>query len=274
MLAKLEALLESGGYRHGANLVRAFIATFSRKYASSLVLPSLDVSYDIRRPLIQRVADDIRVAPSLGDTSLIEGLFERLDTVDGRTREKVGYILKSLCAEFPKEERTEYSWRLATSKWRPIRRRGYKMFPLPLTENDCERLIASSLNLEDIDGLRLAVKEAPLSCLMANFNDLNRATKGDFSRRRLFLRCAESNKELVEILKEAEPITYTYLREKIEMPITEEEAIRIWKATTPCENDGLLIWCFGKMGLTNALEYVISDTEDYQRRHIAKIGTD
>jgi hypothetical protein len=272
MLAKLEALLECGGSLHGADLVRAFIATLSREHASSLVLPSLDVSYEIRRPLIQRVAEDIRTAPRRGDISVIETLFERVDTVDGRAREKVGYVLKSLCVEFPKDARLEYSWRLATAKWRPIRRRGYKIFPLPLSENDCERLIANSLRLEDIDGLRLAIKEAPTQCLMVNFDNLNGATKSDFSRRRLFLRCAESNKELIELLREEEPITYTYLKTKLAMPFTDEEAIKIWKAMTPCENDGLLIWCFGKMGLTNALKYIVSDTEHYQIRYMSNLG--
>ena len=91
MINKLNSILYGPIIFEKQTFINAFIATVSSDEAISLIEPSIDMPYELRRPIVRRVQDDITVCFKKKHHLLLKSLFTLLEQSKGNTREKIAY---------------------------------------------------------------------------------------------------------------------------------------------------------------------------------------
>jgi hypothetical protein len=75
------------------------------------------------------------------------------------------------------------------------------------------------------------------------------AVASAYQQSKLFLRISEKRPDLVIELKDSDEISYAYVLAKTNKVLSDTEAKEFLKNNYKDERIGLLIWCFGQMGL-------------------------
>ena len=99
---------------------------------------------------------------------------------------------------------------------------------------------------------KIIIKHLPMSVVLNRARDLFAFSKS-WRRRSLLLKIVDSDKKLVKELTINDPITYVYVLAKSGKKIS---SLRAWEIAQKYKEDdkiGLLLWCFGQMGLWKTL---------------------
>jgi len=270
MIDKLNSILNGPIIFEKQTFINAFIATVSNDEAISLIEQSIDLPYELRRPIVRRVQNDIAACFEKKHHVLLKRLLTLLEQSKGNTREKIAYCIKELLVSFPEKESPYYIKRLLESQYVTTRRRAYALLRNHWIDDWTDPVVDTFHKYEDIEAARLFINNLPISYLEYSFELLDTVTCYDFIRRKLYLRLIEKSPSIIERLKDEDPVTYTYMRFKANQPLKHEEAIDLFQKAHPTDRSGIMIWAIGKMGLRKTLEELLAQWPKLER-DIAKI---
>lgn len=270
MINKLNSILVSPIILEKQTFINAFISTLSVDEAISLIEPSIDAPFELRRPIVRKVQEDIEDNYQKKHNLLLDRLFNLLAQSKGNTREKIAYCIKELLIALPDKESLYFLKKLLGSEYITIRRRAYAFLRNHWID-ECINLIRDAFyKHEDIEAARLFINNLPVSYLESSFDLLDKATRNDFIRRKLYLRLIKQSPSIIERLKDEDPVTYVYMRFKANKPLTHQEAMKFFYKAHPTHKSGIMIWAIGKMGLRETLDELLAKWPKMER-DIAKI---
>lgn len=258
MINKLNSIFNSTIIYEKQTFINAFISTLSEDEVISLVEPSLDGPFELRRPIVRRIRDDIQDNFQKKHNLLIVRLFDLLCQSKGNAREKIAYCIKELLTALPDKESVYFIKRLLESKYVSVRRRAYAFLKNHWIEECIDLIKDAFYKYQDIEAARVFINNLPVSYLESSFDSLDNATRNDFIRRKLYLRLLDQSPSVIERLKDEDPVTYVYMRFKANNPLTHQEAMKLFYKAHPTDKSGIMIWAIGKMGLRKTLDELLA----------------
>ena len=234
------------------SLALAFIDTLSAKDTCRLLDPSFNQSPYLRRKILKKMASDIGECYEKCHEELISKLLSQIQMKSFSKRTSCAYAIHYLLPYIPHKNQKNIISSFLFSPYSSIRERAFKI----LYRNWEKIYVKDILDVWDkyhTDSCaKIIIKHFPISVLLNRARDLFTFSTS-WRQRSLLLKIINSDKKLVKELTIDDPITYTYVLAKSGKKIS---SLRAWEIAQKYREDdkiGLLLWCFGQMGLWKTL---------------------
>lgn len=269
----IERLIEDGFYWERTTLIAALVSCLDPQEACEILDLGFTQEPATRRAILRKIGRDVEHGPQECHYNLIEQLIHASERLRYSKKNSCGYCLSFLYDYLSEDlQRTIVEFFL-TSRYVNMRRRAYKK----LRSNwDPEYLLQVShawAKHRDFECALLIAERFPLSYLQEHLTDLEQVLIEENPRylAKLFLRVGEVDSNKLERLASLDEITFAYVSAKLRQPLTAERALKIFESNRLDERIGLLIWCFGQMGLWSVLVRVANRAEELDQERLARI---
>ena len=188
---------------------------------------------------------------------MIDQLLVLLDTLVGPRKQSCAYTLKYLFEVLPAEIKERIVDKLLQSKLISIRRRGYKVISQNWLRKYVPLIEMTWNNHRDIECALLIIRFFDEIEIKKHVNELHQALLRDGRLlSRLYIRIGRENLEELNNLARLDEISFVYVCTKLNISISEDQALAIFERHCNDKRLGLIIWCYGKMGLWSVLERI------------------
>jgi hypothetical protein len=208
-----------------------------------------------RRYVLNRIASDITNSYAKHHKKLILDLLIKLDEKKSPLRTIYASALNALYSSLPPQEKKTVLTTFLSSSLKAVREKAYKKLRAQWDNSFEENIRALWEQHHEIGTLILIINHFNEEYLVEHYKNLMSHCNAP-QQAKLFIRIGQNYPKLLNELKESDEISYTYALTKLNMHLTTKEASVITKNNIKDERIGLLIWCYGKMGLwANIVEY-------------------
>ena len=257
---------QSQWWRKG--FVSAFVAALGPKDIGRLLGTYAWPSIELRDALLKSVLEDLRYGLSRqAHLRMVSQLMRNLKRAAPSKRQSGAYILRQLFPFLPVRRKHAVLGLFLQSPYPSFRQRAYALarrYPRPsywpLVRDTWRRF-------GDVDAIKLMLRTAPPAFVEANLPELADAARGTDLLRLLVLRTQDPNNSLLEELRTTDEISYVYALARKGRRLENVEASSMFARHATDERVGILIWSFGKMGLWQALEHALSQSETMRKAH-------
>ncbi len=253
-------------------ILDALVACLTPDEACRVV--DVDSPYELvlRNSLRRKIARDISAYGCLPcHTELTERLVSRFPALPHSLKQSCGSWISYLYDYLPFEHRLTILDFLLTSRYGWMRQRAYKI----LFRNwipQVERLLLQAWEKhKDELGAQVIVEHLPAEFLFQQFVDLEKALSRNNRIARLFIKVGAMHPDVLGRLAEADGITFAYVSVKLKRVLSNDEASEIFEQYKLDERVGLLIWCFGQMGLWDVLKSITEHRKEFADLYLAKM---
>jgi len=236
-----------------AAIVNALVHALSPEDACDFLDLTFQQEYHVRRYLLRKISHDISSYFTASHKKLLSQLYENLSDKKFPRKETCSYCLDFLYDSLPSKEKNKLLTFFLSSKSIRNRDRAYKKIKAEWNNKHKIKIVNNWNQFKDPYCLGIIVDYFPVEYLIENHTELMNHC-APFQRPRLFLKIAKEVPELLNKLREIDQISYAYVLVKLKKTLSESEAKEILKNNNQDEaRIGLLIWCFGQMGLWDAI---------------------
>ena len=247
----------------------AFISALVHCLTPEETCEALDVNNEInttlRGAILRKLRADIGAIGFLGcHATLIQRLLSVYKDLPANRRRGCGYCLVSLYGHVPEAQQTAMVNFFLACPHIEMRRRGYKL----LRRNWDKRYRTV---VDQVWALRkepecalLIVEQYPTSFLEKSFEDLDNALTTPWARSSFYIRLGSREVAYLERLATSDEISAAYVRAKLKIPFTAQEAMNIFERNKFDDRIGLLLWSFGQMRLWDVLQELVEHMDVIQ----------
>ena len=234
---------------HGCTdqVVYALLSCFTIDELCALYLESLNTT-DFRREVQKHI---IKAVEKHGPTPFIEfvdKLFCLLEPFNTQQAIYVNALLYQIIEHFPSEYIRKYFEILFNSHRSYDQHRAYVISRRIWSPEIEERLWDRWKELGEESCLAILIEESKLEDLIPILKSVWEAKYiTDKTKRRLFMRIAESDFEAVEFLKDIAPVFYLYLAVRARKNVTRDEALKLALRGKNTDELGIAVWCLGQL---------------------------
>ncbi len=212
--------------------------------------------YKKRLAIMKKIKEDMHATYSNCHEDFIRNLMNGMKVLPSAKRQSCGATLTYFLDSLPRDTISNVILFFLESRWKSIRNRGYKYLLHNWHNMWSEQIKSNLFYWADEDAIRLVIDYFPKSFLVANWDFLAQSLDNTYLMNRLCIEVGSKNKEKLKDLQVMDEISHAYVMVKLGYTLGEQEAIQIFESNFGDERLGLLIWCFGRMGLWNVLHHV------------------
>jgi len=245
-------------------VISSLVYTLSPDEACDFLDLSFQQDARLRRYILKKISLDMTKNYSPRHKVLIKNLLELIDIKGFLRKESCSASIDTLIPNLPTKEKNRILDRFLDSKSKRNRNRAYNAIRNKWTKRYKSKLETNWDQYKDPYCLAIILGHFPAEYLLQNYKTLmNYCTP--FQQSRMFLRLSEKKYELLEDLKNVDQISYAYVLTKNNVSLSEKEAREFLKNNYKDERIGLLLWCFGQMGLS---QVIVEYDSDYREKHL------
>lgn len=151
---------------------------------------------------------------------------------------------------------------LLASQYKAVRRRGLKI--IRNTHKSGHQLLverAWSVFKDELCAV-VIIEKFPIEFVLREYIELERVLSKSVFVSKLFIRIGGEQPELLPRLESLDGVTYAYVLVKLGRNLSDSQAYALYNRFDTDERIGLLLWCFGQMGLWAVLKKIIEESED------------
>ena len=254
-------------------LVSALISCLPPDKACEFLDLKFFQEFDIRRIILRKIGKDIETDIQPCHNQLVEQMIKTFDSLPYKKKNSCGYCLSYLYHYFPEETQSVILNFLIKSKYVGMRRRAYKVLKHNWSDTHQSTVKNSWQQHKDLECALLIVQSFPLAYIQKQFLELERVIiqAPPWHVAKLFLRIATVDSSKLKRLAELDEITYAYVSAKSKQPFTERQALHIFENNKLDDRIGLLLWCFGQMGLWSVLVKISNQAEILEKEKLTEI---
>ena len=253
---------------HGCTdqVVYALLSCFTIDELCALYLESLNTT-DFRKEVQKHI---IKAIEKHGPTPFIEfvdKLFLLLEPFNTQRAIYANALLYRIIEHFPSGSIRKYFEILFNSHRSYDRHRAYVISRRIWCPEIEERLWNRWKELGEESCLAILIEEGELQDLIPILKTVWEARYiTDKTKRRLFMRIAESDFEAVEHLRDVAPISYLYSAVKAGTNVPEDEALKLALQARNTNELGVAIWCLGQLKQWEAIIELNSQIPELEKR--------
>jgi len=246
------------------SLFAAMCSCLEPAQACVLLDMSFEQEHRKRWVLIGKISHDMKQSCLPCHDELLRDLMRAMDNLPSSRRRSCGSCLDHLSRHTPDHRRYEITEFFLSTRWRPIRDRDKH-----LLGNWSKCWVAQVDNnwrmWADPGAIRLLIQYFPESYLLDQFDDILRVVGNTYLARKLYLRVVPFDLGKLERLRREDPVTYAYILVKLNKKLDDCEALHIFTQSRGNQDVGLLLWCYGRMGLWSVLNKIYGELSDGKR---------
>ncbi len=231
------------------SLFSAMVTCLDPSQACSFFDISFEQEAKKRSIIMKKICRDIKIEYYDFHRELIYSLMKSMDSLPSNKRQSCGYCLSHIAEFIPEKDKKDIISFFLLSQWKQLRNRGYKYLLSNWNDSWASCIEENWRKWSDFEAARLLIEFFPGSYLLNNFDTFLPVFEDTYFLRKLFLKVIPFDLEKLKQLREKDSITYTYILVKLNLKIDDNEAIIIFNENQADKRIGLLIWCFGQMGL-------------------------
>jgi len=236
------------------SLLAAYCNCLNVDEAAQVLSHTSNESALARRYLLRKINDDMSSEFLECHKLMINRLMKDFQELAWKRRVRVCRYLKSLSGSVPESERYAIVSLLLQSTCKTIRANGYKIIR-QMDKWPCRQLVDCWEQFSDSDCVGCLLKFAEEEWLIKERFTLIPLLE-PYQLQKLYIKICGDTPELLDELKEINAISYVYVLVKLNLPLDESEALRIFEANYESNNSGLFIWCLGQKCMWNALKSI------------------
>jgi len=253
-------------------LIGALVRCLSSKSACDALSLDKYMLPEFRRALLRKIREDIEeTTPQKCHIDIVDRLIELFPLLPARRREGCAYCLAELYEALPQNIRSKIVSFFLKSKWVTLRRRGYKKAKQSWHVSYSGLIENAWKEHYDAECAQVIIEHFPTEYIKREKSEILKCVDSSRIASKLFLRFEPSTVEGLKDLLSIDEISYAYLRYKWELPFTVNEAASFLERNATDEKVGLLLWVFGKMGLSDVLKIAVDNAEVYQQQKFEAI---
>lgn len=238
------------------SLFNAFVSSLSPTEACSALDLNFEQESPRRQAILRKIARDMQTEFGECHYSLIYNLICGCERLPYNKKRACIYCLSYLYHCLPESTQDQLLRFFLDSRYVAIRRTGYKKLRKSWNSS-CETLAEDTFRVhQDQECAQLIIDYFSTEYLKENLAVLQEKVVRSPYLARLYLRVAEVVPSILERLFELDKITFAYVCAKLGRSFEHEQALAIFEQNKYDDRLGLLIWCFGQMGLWPVLETI------------------
>lgn len=244
------------------SIFTAMVFCLEPNQACSILDVSFEQEYKKRLAILKKISHDIMIKYSDCHRELLSKLMGSLDNLPFNKRQSCGCCLTYLIDYVPDEDKQKIILFFLSSRWKPIRKRGYKYLLENWNDSWATQVEENWRKWADFGAARLLIDYFPESYLVDNFDILLPVLENTYFIRKFYLKVVSSDLSKLNQIRSRDLITYTYILVKVNIKLDDDEALSIFQESKTDDRIGLLIWCFGQMGLWSVLQNIYQNVDD------------
>jgi hypothetical protein len=236
-------------------ILNSLILSLSSNEACMFFDMKFEQDYRVRHYVLRKISNDIKKSYTNEHRKLISLLLKKLNEKGFDKKESCSFSIDFLYDSLSTKHKNLILNKFLESKSLSNRNRAYKRLFSNWNNKYQEIMVKVWASNNDTNCLGIIINHFPLDYLLANYKDLIQHAK-PFQITKLFLKLGTVNYDLVHDLKSIDQISYSYVLVKFDKKLTNTQASEFLKNNYKDNRIGLLLWCFGKMGLwDNIIEF-------------------
>lgn len=236
-------------------ILNSLILSLSSNEACALFDMKFEQDYRVRHYVLRKISIDIIKSYTNEHRKLISLLLKKLNEKGFNKKESCSFSIDFLYDSLSTKHKNLILNKFLESKSLRNRDRAYKRLFSNWNKKYQEIIEHMWTSHKDTNCLGIIINHFPLDFLLANYKDLIQYAK-PYQISKLFLKLGTVNYDLIHELKSIDQISYSYVLVKFDKKLTNTQATEILKNNYKDNRIGLLLWCFGKMGLwDNIIEF-------------------
>ena len=247
------------------SIFTAMVFCLRPEQACSFLDVSFSQEYKKRLAIMKKISHDIQCEYTDCHKELLYRLMESMESLPSNKRQSCGYCITYLIRYIPCGDKEKALLFLLSSKWKPIRSKGYKYLLRNWDDSWASQVEENWNKNADFDAARLIIEHFPESYLVEKFDTIRPILENSYFIRRFYLRVVSSDSSRLSQIRRRDSITYAYLLVKLNIKLNNNEALDILEESKTDNRIGLLIWCFGRMGLWSVLQNIYENVDDLKQ---------
>jgi len=244
-------------------IIGSLIYTLSSQEVCDFFDFSFQHDYHIRRYVLRKISNDISKGFLPEHKLLLSLLIKKLDQKGFEKKQSCAYSIDFIYDSLPVKEKRKILLKFLFSTSSRNRDRALKRIKSNWN-GKYQQLIEKVWNLyKDQYALDIIISFFPPEYLLNNYKTLI-PHANSYQISKLFIKLGQVDLQKVEELKIIDEISFAYVMTKFERKISISDAKDIIKRNYQDERIGLLMWCFGQMGLW---EGIIDYDINYLNKH-------
>lgn len=252
-------------------LFSAFVSCLTPAEACQILDLELSQEPPKRRAVLRKIGRDLERDLEECHVALIAQIMAGIEK-QAHTRQTFGYYLEYLYGFAPIAVQKQIIAFLLSSKYRSVRERGYRRLVQKEHWNNGDQAVieAAWSTFRDERCAELIIDRFPASYLDKNFAELEQQAIGR-AYKNLYLHLIPLDKGRLSLLARTDEITFAYILTKQGAKLGQKRATALYENNKFNDRIGLLIWCYGQMGLWKVLEKINREMDDVASYRLAKL---
>jgi hypothetical protein len=235
-----------------SSVIYSLIMALKPKEACDFLDLSFIQDYKIRQWILRKIARDIDREFLSFHLDLVDELIEKVSAKPFPKRNSCAFAIDTIFDSLSIRKREEILLTFLNSHYVAVRNRAYKRLGQTWDESYMNRIQSNWEKYHDEYCIKIITEYFPVEMLFANYCEYIEYFK-PFQLSRLFLRLNEKDPNKINELRELDEISFVYVLTKLNRYISIKEAKLILKENFKDDRIGLLIWCYGQMGLWDVI---------------------
>lgn len=271
---KLTYLSELGpipDFGYELTLFHGFVSCLTPREATRAIDLTFEQQYRKRAAILRKIIRDIHVEFSACHADFVNSLLNALPTLRSDRRQSCSYLLSELYLVVPSATQTKILSSFLKSPYVSMRRRGYNILRRKWNKKFAPHLERAWRSYHEPEATRLILAEFSTEFLVNNFGSVHQCVDTNWDRRKFYLRVVPHAPKALRRLRTEDEISYVYIAAKLKLRISPREALKIFDRHMGDEDAGLLIWCFGQLGLWRTLQNIHGRLNEIMEAQSARI---
>lgn len=248
------------------NTIYALIMALTPKQACSFFDLKFEQNYKIRQWTARKISHDLKTEYLPCHQDLFSTMIDMINQKPFKKRDSCAYAIDTMCDSLPPEQGDMAIKTFLASPYIRVRRRAYKRLLRDWDQRYQENVRLNWDKFQDRECIGIILKHFSVDYLLLHYKEFLDYSE-PYQLSKLFIKISSRKPNKVKELKHLDEISYAYALTKLEKKLTHSEAKQFLHNNYSDSRIGLLIWCFGQMGLWNA----IVDFEENYKEKIRKL---
>jgi hypothetical protein len=244
-------------------IISSLIHALPFQEACSFLDLTFNQDYRIRRYVFKKISNDISRSYRPEHKKLVSTLIKKLDEKGFIKKESCSYGIDLLFESLPTREKNQILKVFLNSKSSRNRDRAFKRINSNWNKKYQIIIEQTWYNHRDPFCLQIILNHFSSEFLLENYKNILIHTK-PHQTSKLFLRLGAINLDLVNELKNIDQISYSYVLTKFNKKLSDSEAKEFLRNNFMDDRIGLLLWCYGQMGLWDS---IVEYDNKYKGKH-------
>jgi hypothetical protein len=243
------------------SIFKAMQNCLSSKDSCLLLRNDLLMDYKKGVYVVRKISCDIEENFAKLHTDLVNGFISILkdEDVEYKKRNRVAMILYDMYDILPINQQKKILRSLLSSKYKSVRNRGYKMIKKEY-KPECKEVIKDNWeNYDDEAAGEIIYKNFELEYVYSQFEKFKELFE-DWQIRQIVAKLSVKYPEVLENLKDENPLDYLYVMAKSKQKVDESFAFKIFQETD-WKSKSLVVWALGEMKMWNSLQKIYEEEE-------------